>query len=93
MKSLKMTTTEAILVLRRQLTKHPYSFWAKKFETKIHVPSEQPMSGTLCGSSAALLGNNYAPDKQNYPLCTQCVKAAIKSNHKLLNNYFNEDKS
>ena len=80
-----MTTTEAILVLRRELTKHPYSFWAKKFETKIHVPKEDS-SGTLCGSHGALLGNNYAPDKQAFPLCTPCVKAAIKSNHKLLKN-------
>ena len=37
-----------------------YSRWAKKFDDVAHIYNETGKNGTVCGSSAACLGNNYA---------------------------------
>lgn len=68
--------------LRQQQTaefqKHPHSFWAKKFNEEIHITQREPHQ-TLCGSSAALLGNNYAPYKMDKPICEQCLKIKLEA--------------
>lgn len=60
--------------LERQLRFKPYSFWAKKFDRYVHVP-EPDGPGTVCGSAAALLGNNYAADIVVNGICPNCIKA------------------
>ena len=49
--------------------KADYSHWAKKFDHYKHVYAKY---GTLCGSVAACLGNNYATTEQ--PVCPDCKK-------------------
>ena len=52
----------------------PHMFWAKKFDTEIHIPVKGFGGGTMCGSVAARLGNNYAPIYQHKPLCAECAR-------------------
>lgn len=47
-----------------------YSHWAKKFDEVKHIYA--PKDGTLCGSVAHCLGNNYSTNKM--PICTECLK-------------------
>jgi hypothetical protein len=67
-------------VVKEQAKKHPYSFWAKKFDEVIHIPAlkkpEEFSKGTLCGSVAFMLGNNYAPYNVENPICPTCLKLA-----------------
>ncbi len=54
---------------------NPYSLWAKKFDSELHIPHQMKKGdGTLCGSSSALLGNNYAPHKKDLPICNKCLE-------------------
>ena len=45
------------------------SHWAKKFDTVKHIYSKDG-SGTVCGSVAHCLGNNYATKSMD--VCTKC---------------------
>ena len=48
--------------------------WAKKFDKVAHL--YDPKGGTLCRSSAACLGNNYATTDMD-----TCPKCAVIKNH------------
>ena len=52
------------------------SRWAKKFDEVAHIYNETGKNGTVCGSSAACLGNNYAYVAME--TCPKCVE--IKEN-------------
>lgn len=49
--------------------KRDCSHWAKKFDTVKHIYAS---AGTVCGSSAHCLGNNYAT--MNMEVCPECLK-------------------
>lgn len=55
-------------------------YWAKKFEMSAHIvdhgdaPMHSP-KGTVCGSTNALLGNNYAQYRDS--VCVKCLKIAF----------------
>lgn len=49
--------------------KPDYSHWAKKFDEVKHIYAAQ---GTLCGSAAHCLGNNYATNVM--PVCPKCLE-------------------
>lgn len=66
-----------------KLQNSPHLFWAKKFDTSVHIPAVN-FSGTLCGSVAALLGNNYSEEKRHLGICPKCLDAAERTNHPLL---------
>jgi hypothetical protein len=76
-------------VVKQQALNHPHSFWAKKFNEEIHIPALQEpgefSKGTLCGSVAYMLGNNYAPEKvHDYPICPLCLQMAYDDvNHRI----------
>lgn len=45
--------------------------WAKKFDKVKHIYKRGGIDGTLCGSSAACLGTNYAT--HGMTVCTKCT--------------------
>jgi len=49
-----------------------YNFWAKKFDTTKHIYVDGGKGGTVCGSVAACLGNNYATTDMK--VCPTCLK-------------------
>jgi hypothetical protein len=56
-----------------ELIKPDYSHWAKKFDKVKHIYAS---SGTVCGSAAHCLGNNYSTT--DMPICKECL--TIKNN-------------
>lgn len=57
-----------------------YSRWAKKFDTVAHIYNKEG-SGTVCGSVAACLGNNYATtDMETCPKCKEKDYGRSKKN-------------
>lgn len=77
-----MKTLDQLRAMHVEIFKqNPYRYWAKKFDKVIHIPESRPIGdfggGTECGSSAALLGNNYAPylfEEGNTTICDKCLK-------------------
>lgn len=67
-----MEYTEFCADQRQLFRSNPYAFWAKKFDQVIHLV-DNSKHATVCGSHSALLGNNYAPDKSDLPLCDRCL--------------------
>lgn len=59
-----------------EATKPDYTHWAKKFDTVKHI--YKPDNGTLCGSVAYCLGNNYAV--QGMPVCPKCLEIQTTTN-------------
>lgn len=75
---------QTVETLTQEMQVYPNSFWAKKFAEVICIPdrtSNNVGGKTYCGSSAALLGNNYAPYKvkEGKPLCPTCAKLFLNS--------------
>lgn len=58
--------------------KRPHAFWAKKFDTVVHVPAKAGY-GVMCNAWAARLGNNYAPIYGHKMLCPDCLRASYES--------------
>jgi hypothetical protein len=56
-----------------------YSHWAKKFDEVKHIYAEH---GTLCGSVAHCLGNNYATSDME--VCSKCFH--IKTTNEAIKN-------
>ena len=56
-------------------TKIDYQHWAKKFDIVKHIYA---VSGTLCGSVAACLGNNYATKEME--VCLECLTIKNQTN-------------
>jgi len=53
-----------------------YTHWAKKFDKVKHIYCDKPETGTLCGSVAHCLGNNYATKEME--VCPECLKVRAK---------------
>lgn len=60
-----------MLVLNVNETKRDVHFWAKKFDEVKHIYAT-PNPGTLCGSVAHCLGNNYATTDMK--VCPKCLE-------------------
>lgn len=57
--------------MKAEITNGPtkdYSYWAKKFDKVKHIYAS---SGTVCGSVAHCLGNNYA--FSDMEVCPKCL--------------------
>lgn len=67
-------------VSTKQLDKYApdYNHWAKRLDTYKHIYAERGIGGTLCGSVAYCLGNNYSTYAM--PVCPKClaIQAADK---------------
>jgi len=72
------TRLKTIAEIKLFMSLYPNNFWAKKFAEEICIPKIKG-DGTYCGSSAALLGNNYAPEKsnENKPICKKCAELLL----------------
>lgn len=83
-------TIEALKNSYLQLLKeHPHSMWAKRLDKVAHIVDKENRR-TLCGSSAALLGNNYAPHLEEKKICEKCLHIAhlnqLKTTHPTQSN-------
>lgn len=74
-KALQPTLSVGYSDLVADMKQTPIKYWAKKFAEVICIPTNTPHYRTLCGSSEALLGNNYAVEKvrMGTPLCPKCA--------------------